>query len=131
MRTVLVTLSLVGFLTGCRQPQLASPTSTTRPGVGSHVTWQGVAVNHKVGAFLTGPGIYVDVADTHWPSDVVGKTVEVRGVIVERHDLPVFIADSNEPPVQGIPMPPGTDLHKASKRYILEQVSWKVVPGGG
>ena len=84
-----------------------------------------------MGAFLLGPGLYVDLPDTYWPSGIEGRTVEVQGTLVERHDLPVFIADPNEPAVAGIPVPPGTDLHEASKRLIVEQAKWKAVGDGG
>ncbi len=131
MRNALALLTVLCLVAGCSHSDKSVTAKTTRPAVGSRVTWRGVAENHKVGAFLSGAGIYVDLPNTHWPSEVVGKTVEVQGTIVERHDLPVFIADPNEPPVAGIPDPPGTDLHEASKRIILEQVTWKAVGDGG
>lgn len=131
MRNTLAVLALLFLLAGCSHADKRVDAATTRPAVGSRVTWRGVAENHKVGAFLSGPGIYVDVPDTHWPSEVVGKTVEVQGTIVERHDLPVFIADPNEPSIAGILVPPGTDLHEARKRLILEKVVWKAVGDGG
>jgi hypothetical protein len=131
MRNPFALLPLLCLVAGCSHADNSAKAPTTRAAVGSRVTWRGVAENHKVGAFLLGPGIYVDVPGTHWPSEVVGKTVEVQGTIVERHDLPVFIADPNEPPIAGIPAPPGTDLHEASKRFILEQVTWKAVGDGG
>ncbi len=131
MRNVLVLLTVLCLIGGCSHGGKTSTAATTRPTVGSRVTWRGVAANHKLGAFLTGPGIWVDLPETHWPSEVVGKAVEVQGTIVERHDLPVFIADPDEPEVAGIPVPPGTDLHEASRRLVLEQVIWKAVGGGG
>ena len=131
MRKPFALVSIVCLIAGCGHSETTAPASTTRAAVGSRVTWRGVAENHKVGAFLLGPGIFVDLPGTHWPSEVVGRTVEVRGTIVEHHDLPVFVADPNEPPVAGIPVPPGTDLHEASKRFVLEQVEWRVIRGGG
>ena len=116
----------LGCSHGVRQPRA----STTQPTVGARVTLRGVAENWKAGAFLAGPDIWVDLPGMHWPDEVVGKLVEVKGTVVERHDLPVFIDDPNEPAVAGIPVPPGTDLHGASRRVILERVEWKVVRDG-
>lgn len=99
----------------------------TNPAVGLRVTYRGIAQNRKIGAYLDGPGIYVDLPGTQWPSEVCGKPVEAKGTVVERHDLPVFVDDPNKPPVSGIPVPPGTDLHAASRRLVLEQVEWKIV----
>jgi hypothetical protein len=51
----------------------------------------------------------------------------VTGKIIERHDLPVFVHEEGEPEMQGIPVPKGTDLDKASHRYLLSRVTWHVV----
>ena len=118
-------------LVGAADSSAAYPrAAATRPAIGARVTWRGVAANHKVGAFLAGPGIYVDLPGRHWPDTVVGKPVEVTGTIVECHDLPVFIQDPDELPTAGIPVRPGTDLHEAGRRFILEDVEWKRVPVG-
>ena len=124
-------VSIVALSAGCAHRAPTAATAAARPDAGSRVTWRGVAENHKAGAFLAGRGVYVDLPGGSWPSEALDKTVEVTGTIVERHDLPVFVADPNEPPVGGIPVPPGTDLHEASKRLILEQVKWNVVGDGG
>jgi hypothetical protein len=119
------------FAVGCSHPGSPPTSPPTRPMHGSTVTLRGVAENWKVGAFLAGPDIWVDLPDRHWPSEIVGKSVEVKGTMVERHDLPVFINDPNEPPIAGIPVPPGTDLYEASKRLVIEEARWKVVGDGG
>ncbi len=125
MRLLVILIAVVAG--GCAHARRAEPPVTTRWAVGDRVTWSGVAENHKVGAFLAGPGIYVDLPEKYWPSEISGKRVKVTGTIVERYDLPVFIPDPDEPPVAGIPVPPGTDLHEAAKRYILENVEWATV----
>jgi len=99
--------------------------------LGERVTLTGTAINHKVGAYLAGDGfgISVDLPGTHWPSELYhggdkSELVRVTGTITEVADLPVFIADSNTPPVQSIPVPEGTDLEQARKRFILKSVEW-------
>lgn len=105
--------------------------------LGNTVTVSGKAVNHKIGAYLLGEGfgIYVDLPATHWPSDLYhggddGGLVRVTGTVVQRSDVPVFVDDPNTPPIQGIPVPAGTDLDEAAKRYILESVRWERVENG-
>ena len=51
----------------------------------------------------------------------------VCGVVAKRYDLPVFVPRKGEPVVQGIPVPEGTDLHEAGKRYIIEKPVWRPV----
>ena len=85
--------------------------------LGKQVTLIGVAENHKIGASL---GIY------RWPEEFEGKQVSVTGIVIERFDLPVFIQRPNGPDVQGIPVPPSTDLRKASHRYLLKDAKWKL-----
>src|SRR5262249_1287870 len=66
--------------------------------VGQRVTIEGVASNEKIGATLWGDGqsIYIDGIHS-WPAgcyfgDDRGKRLRVTGTVIERHDLPVFIA---------------------------------------
>ena len=99
--------------------------------IGTKVVVTGKAVNHKIGAYLltNKGGIYIDLPETHWPNELYfggdnGETVTVTGTVVERNDLPVFIPNPNEPQIQGIPVSEGTDLEKASKRFVLESVEW-------
>ena len=131
MRTAFSLVFVACLVGGCADGRTTIPASTTQPTIRSRATWRGVAENHKVGAFLRGPGVYVELPDKYWPSEAEGRTVEVQGILVERHDLPVFIADPNEPAIAGIPVPPGTDLHEASKRLIVEEAKWKAVADGG
>ena len=93
------------------------------------VTIRGVAQDHKIGAYVESmnrEGLYIDSLN-YWPKDYSGKTVEVTGVVIKRHDLPVFIPEDGKPVVSGIPVPEGTDLHEASKRYLLKDATWKLI----
>jgi hypothetical protein len=49
-----------------------------------------------------------------------GTRVEIRGTMVERADLPVFVERPGELAMQGIPVPEGTDLEEARKRWVIE-----------
>ena len=62
-----------------------------------------------------------------WPEDYYGKTVDVTGVVIKKYDLPVFIPKEGQPVVTGIPVSEGTDLHEASKRYLLRKATWKLI----
>lgn len=88
---------------------------------GRQVSVVGRAESFKAGARLApthAPPIWLDDPDG-WPDGYDGKIVRVTGTVVERHDLPVFIPKPGELPRGGIPVPPGTDLHQASRRYKL------------
>jgi hypothetical protein len=67
------------------------------------------------------------VIDGYYLGGEQGKRVRVTGTVIERHNLPVFIPRKDELPVQGIPVPEGTDLHKASRRFLLQDAKWVVV----
>ena len=84
----------------------------------------------KIGAILileNGQGIWMEEMYT-WPSgyfegEEEAKTVKVTGILIEKYDLPVFI--NNDSIIQqGIPMPKGTDLKKASYRYLLKKYKY-------
>lgn len=95
--------------------------------LGKQVTLIGVAENHKIGASLGGKDFGIAIDGIHrWPEEFEGKQVSVTGIVIERFDLPVFIRNPNEPDVQGIPVPPSTDLRKASHRYLLKDAKWKL-----
>jgi hypothetical protein len=86
---------------------------------------EGYAVSSKGSEMLDLGGPTLDVifdGDGRWQVPL-GAWVQVRGTIVERSDRPVFIQDPNEPIMQGIPMPPGTDLEQARKRWVIEHAT--------
>ena len=118
------------------QPAKGEPTPMQWPNdwsshVGKLVTVEGVAINVKVGAALYGDGeaIFIDGinswADGNYFGGERGKSrLRVTGTVIERHDLPVFIPKKGELTPQGIPVPEGTDLHKASRRFLIQNPKW-------
>lgn len=102
--------------------------------LGKVITVEGRAVDRKIGAQLIGAGfdLWIDGLGS-WPEGYgtggdKGKKVRVSGVLAEDNGLPVFIQKKGEPVVQGIPVPEGTDLKKASRRYILRDARWELLP---
>ena len=101
--------------------------------LGKRIAVTGEAHNAKMGALVVGDGfsIWVDLPNDAWPDGLYhgndeGEMVLVTGTVVQRADVPVFIPKEGEPMKQGVTVPPGTDLEEASKRYILENVTWKL-----
>jgi len=103
--------------------------------IGEKITLKGKAVNAKLGAFLlleNGTVIWMDEIES-WPDGYYSaeghsKTLEVTGTLIEKYDLPVFIdSDSLLLKPQGIPVPEGTDLNKASYRLLLRDASWIII----
>jgi hypothetical protein len=101
--------------------------------VGKLVTVDGVVVDMKIGAALFGDEntIFIDGIDSwpngYWLGNKPGKRLRVTGTVIERHDLPVFIQKKDELPRQGIPVPEGTDLNKASQRFLIQNAKWTVI----
>jgi len=99
--------------------------------IGQRVTLVGIAEPQKNGAALRGADFCVWIDGLHdWTQEFSGHRVQVVGVLEERHDLPVFVADT--PPeermrMQGIPVPSGTDLDEASRRFILREAKWTMI----
>ena len=102
--------------------------------LGKNVTIKGKAVDAKLGALLMkddGSTIWINNLDS-WPEVFYnrgdeGKVIEVTGKIIEKYDLPVFISKEGDPPRSGIPVPKGTDLKKASHRYLIDDAKWKII----
>jgi len=96
--------------------------------LGQQVTLEGIAESRKLGAALRGNDfdVWIDQLQD-WPRQYVGQRVRVTGVLDERHDLPVFIQKPGEPVAGGIPVPEGTDLHAASRRYIVRNAKWSLI----
>jgi hypothetical protein len=95
--------------------------------VGQTVTIEGVAQDAKLGALvLTGGSrtLWIDGLDA-WPEGMRGKRVRVTGKMIQRSDLPVFVEREGEPIMAGIPVPPGSDLEKSRRRFLLTEATWK------
>lgn len=67
------------------------------------------------------PGALADAGS--FPSLRPGSRVRMRGVVAVRADRPVFVEKPGELPMQGIPVPEGTDLEQARRRYVLDKIS--------
>jgi hypothetical protein len=97
--------------------------------IGRRVTVVGIAEQRKIGAVVQGEDFEIWIVGLHdWAEPFSGKQVEVVGILEERHDLPVFVADTPEERGMraGIPVPSGTDLHEASRRFVLRDAKWKL-----
>jgi hypothetical protein len=96
--------------------------------VGQRVTLVGVAEPWKLGAALRGADFFVWIDGLHdWPSGYVDHRVQVVGILEVRHDLPVFVQRPDDLPKQGMPVPEGTDLDAASRRYVVRDATWSLL----
>jgi hypothetical protein len=96
--------------------------------LGKRITVQGGAVNSRTGAKLVGRGFELWIDNLNdWPEGFRDGKVRVTGVLAEDHGLPVFVPKRGEFPVQGMPVPEGTDLEKASHRYVLKDAKWALL----
>ncbi len=94
--------------------------------LGQEVTLEGVAQDAKEGALLEIADDMIWIDMDSWPTGMRGKRVIVKGRVIERHDRPVFVQKKDEPIKSGIPVPEGTDLHKASHRYLIANATWSL-----
>lgn len=101
---------------------------------GKKITIEGKSQNARMGALVsTADSVTIWIDDLEmWPDDYyLGedncKTVRVTGKLITKDDLPVFIHKEGEPWIHGIPVPEGTDLKAASRRYLLKDATWKVI----
>ena len=128
-RMLLASAVLSAAVAGCT-PRAIVPTSDLHSAIGQTVTLVGVAEARKLGAALKGDGfeVWIDGLED-WPADQRGQRVQVVGILEERDDLPVFIADTADERAkqQGIPVPTGTDVREASRRYVVRAATTTVV----
>jgi len=101
--------------------------------VGHTITLEGTALNAKLGAILhTKHGdVWIDGLDS-WPKGYYeggnkGKRLRVTGTVIERDDLPAYIAKPGEPPKSGIPVRNEEDLKTAKHRFLLKNAKWTAV----
>ncbi|MCA9690521.1 MAG: hypothetical protein KC636_12990 [Myxococcales bacterium] len=109
------------------EPRAEEAPMISRERLGERVTVTGTPINRKGGAALDVDGEHLWIDGLHsWPDDIIarGGPLSVQGVLAEDHGLPVFVPKDDEPIVQGVPVPEGTDLKAASRRYLLRQASW-------
>ncbi|UII76234.1 hypothetical protein LV716_00095 [Flagellimonas sp. HMM57] len=100
--------------------------------LGKKIEILGTAVNTKLGAMLvTEDGSIWINGKQEWPrgyyyGDDNGKKLKVTGTVIKKYDLPVVIQKEGELPKSGIPVPEGTDIKEASRRYLLKNAKWKI-----
>ncbi len=102
--------------------------------VGHTVTFEGRPQNRKNGVALVGEGAEVWLLDDSvlpegtFDAGHTGPLMRFTGILDEDQGLPVFIDSTSDQEgeglaVQGIPVPPGTDLSEAGRRFVLRQAS--------
>jgi len=112
--------------TGTKGPELTLRLESSQ--VGKTITVEGLAENRKDGAVLRGDHFELWIVElTGWP-DNASKRVRATGVLAEDHGRPVFIRRPDEPIVQGVEVPEGTDTEKASRRWVMKNVRWQWIP---
>jgi hypothetical protein len=101
--------------------------------LGKNVTLEGTAANAKLGALLEGDrgAIWIDGLD-RWPDGFYlgqgkAKHLRVRGTVIKRDDLPVFVQKPGELPKAGIPVQSEGELEKAKSRFLLQNAKWTVL----
>jgi hypothetical protein len=96
---------------------------------GRCVIAEGYAQAQKIGAALNlgGPMLGVVFDEQSQWTVPLGVRVRVKGRIAERADLPVFVQDPNGPIMQGMPVPPDTDLEQARRRWVIERIETTVI----
>ena len=94
--------------------------------VGETITVRGTGSYQKIGFSLGSldGAVYLDLEPKE---NLQGRHMIVTGRLVEKFDLPVFIPDPTKEAIQGIPVPAGTDLHKASRRLVLENPQIEII----
>lgn len=109
-------------------PKAPVITELTEQDLGRTITVEGIAENRKDGAVLRGGNFELWLPQlTGWPQRGTGR-VRATGRLAEDHGRPVFVRRPDEPIVQGVEVPEGTDLKKASRRWILLDARWQWLP---
>ena len=111
-------------------PEPDASADVSAANLGKRITLVGRAIDRKGGATLVGEGFEVWIADLDaWPDGDRGgddgRRLRVTGTLAEDHGLPVFVPRDDEPIVQGVPVPEGTDLDAASHRFLLRDARWE------
>lgn len=108
----------------------SAPARTPKEGWREHLGKCVIVDGHAVESHKTGPALIhplgtigVSPSGGRWPSELGGRQVQVKGVVGERDDLPVFRAKEGAPPMQGIPVPEGESLEEARKRLVIEEAT--------
>lgn len=117
------------------QTQKTTPSTSSEPDFdwsphrGRCVLAKGYVSGSKLGPLLQSGTFSIAVkmkdppGDEAWSRLPGGSLVRVQGIVTERSDLPVFVPKEGKPIMQGTPVPEGTDLAKARRRYLIEEAS--------
>ena len=107
------------------------------PLLNEEVTITGYAVNLKLGAYLQSKEdsiVFWINGLKYWPEEYydeeASKTVKVKGVLIEKYDLPVFRnkkLKTHEITQSGTPIPNGINLKLASHRFLLKDATWAII----
>jgi hypothetical protein len=94
--------------------------------VGRVVTLTGTAEETKSGPVLLAGEkmIFIDGLDS-WPEQLQGKRLRVRGKVISRDDLPVYVQKPDELPRQGMPVSSEAEANKRKWRYLLQNAKWE------
>lgn len=135
MKAFLIILLSTSFF-ACDEPESYTTLrdKNMRKLTGKRITIVGKALHLKIGPVVqTQDDVNIFIEDHEsWPEDYYvpednAKLVRVTGKLVVKKDLPVFIQKEGEPVQQGIPVPEGTNLEEAQKRYVLRNATWELV----
>ncbi|MEQ6123113.1 hypothetical protein AAON49_02795 [Pseudotenacibaculum sp. MALMAid0570] len=136
MKKLNILLLLLILSVSCAKPIVINTVDkqTLKSMLGRKVTITGTAMNSKLGAFIMTKNnywVYIKGKDS-WPYEYYyggdnGKVLRVTGTLIQRYDLPVFIYNKKNLLRAGIPVPEGTDLKKASHRYLLKNIEWEII----
>lgn len=100
--------------------------------LGQEITVEGLAAEAKLGPMLINDTLSIWIDLPQWDPSALGKRVRVTGTVIERSDVPVFVHDPKDPNTPaGIPVPKGTDLKEAAKRFLLSKVKWTLIDNKG
>lgn len=107
--------------------------------LGQMVTLEGTAVDCKLGPQLNGQGaevIWIEgpngLRAWNWPNGFYkggdrGKRLRVRGLVIERHDLPILGLPCTNEVSCALECPEGMTPYEASHRYLLANVEWIIL----
>ena len=124
------------ILTSCSNYEVVSNLSQTNLDnlLGEKIVIEGTAMDGKLGALIDTKdklSIWINGLN-YWPKGYylggnTGEKIRVTGILIKKYDLPVYIYNKGDIPKSGIPTPEGTDLKKASQRYLLKRAKWEII----
>lgn len=94
------------------------------------ITLRGKPMLSKAGPLLVGDGFEIFMQDfDDWPDLYTNEAannsdemITIIGTLSRDNGLPVFIHKPGDPQRTGIPVAPGTDIKKASQRFVLTKI---------